>query len=735
MFSPITDIGKIFITECQKLNDYFLDPNKVSLTPAEQEQISQAVKVFFNSIRSLPGQVEQVDHSLSVLFEIDQAICGSYGAKVFSEGNVSPMRKLLRDIIALWYRYELLAYLERKKSAFLDVVGIRSYYEEWMKSENVGIEESEYDRILSDVAMLLENTDNLEVQTRILLFSMLGDILVTLGVSRDDAEKSLSNYKDEIKGRVNLSLIAFAEILLNLHVLHATKTDFETIGAIDFNVLHKAIRYWSSTDEFSDTLFKSWNIYWENDYFSQVTREEEKQLSKDKHSLFSLLKNPSAKMGIGHSFIEFMKHKEENPGLTSIFKPAPIFMFGNSGVGKSSFLTSFCFNAQMRVSKSGFGSMPVTLSRELQAHYQNTVDAWQSGSMAPTSGYSDYTFWEDLNINSYLITDYGGKDTQPDQWEPQLQELFRNARALLFFIDDNDYMNEVALRRQASLFDSFLQYWMQSNPQVRHIPIGLVLTKCDLILGDALRAIPRPTVVPDGFQPAAVEGLFDNRLSGKLTKDMNMPFGRYHDCVLNDKINNSNPVLQDLIHLLLDNFAQFFSRVLDVTYNYQVFLTSSAPSTGPQNDYLPYGVREPIAWIASIFEKVHIDDTLETFNTEEEQIKNEINLMTEDVTKMYQLRDQIDHLENEIKYLHESSNVFTIITRDLKIKGLNNSKKNAEKDLLNILQRYVEKPDTQNKTKLIQSIEVQISDKKDIIQALDDKRRLFLNRKKVVEQE
>jgi hypothetical protein len=730
MFYPSTDLGKIFSIECQKLNDYFKDSSKQKVTSSEQIKVSHAVHDFFKAIQELPAKLLNLDYSLTVLFEIDQAVIGSYGASVFKGGELTSIRKLLRDIIALWYRYELLAHLERKNPSYLNVVGVRSYYEEWLKTEHVGIEESEYDRILGDMAILLENNDNLEVQTRILLFSMLGNILITLGVSASDAERTLSNYKDEIKNRVDLSLITYAEVLLNLQVLYSTSIQFERLTSINYDDLNKAIRYWSSTDTFSENLFKSWQLYWENDYSSPVTKDEEAFLIKDRHSLYSLYNNPLAKIGIGHSFVEFTEHKRRNPSLTSIFKPAPIFVFGNSGVGKSSFLTAFCYDTQMKLSKSDYNSRLITLSRELQAHYQNTHDEWQKGSVSPTSGYCDYAFWEDLNVNSYMITDYGGKDTQPDQWEPKLQELFRSARALLFFIDDKDYTDPYALRRRASLFDSFLQYWMQSNPQIRHIPIALILTKCDLTFGETLSSIPRTSLFPLNLQPIHIETEIPNKIWNKKTNDMSSPYGRFRDALINDRTNNQNPKLQDVVQILLDNFAQFFSRVLDLTYNYQVFLTSAAPPANSADKLLPYGIREPIDWITTIFDKIHLSETLNNFTLEETTINSDIEQIKNEVIKMYQLRDRIEDLEGEIKYLQESSNVFTVITRDLKIKGLKHSLENSNSELEKILKRYIEKPDTQNRTAMIKSIENQIQDKEELQRALRDRKRDLENRGK-----
>ena len=60
-------------------------------------------------------------------------------------------RKLLRDLSAMWQKYYLMSDLQRTASMNGNIAGTMNFYEEWLKIENVGIEQSEYDRILADV--------------------------------------------------------------------------------------------------------------------------------------------------------------------------------------------------------------------------------------------------------------------------------------------------------------------------------------------------------------------------------------------------------------------------------------------------------------------------------------------------------------------------------------------------------------------------------------------------------
>ncbi len=734
MFKPITDIGKYFSEETHKLSGYFVDTGRKQ-THEQQEEASHAVHNYFQAVETLPDQIEKQEYSLSVLFEIDQAISGVYGAKVFSETNVTPMRKLLRDIIALWYRYHLLAKLERKNSIYLEIRGIRSFYEDWIETEHVGIDESEYDRIVGNVAMLLENNENLEEKTRVLLFKMLGTILVTLGISANDAENSLIKYIQEIRERGEITQYAYAEILINLHVLHDLNKSFQNLKNLDYYELHKAIRYWCSIDPFFEKLFKSWDEFWENDYQTPIAKGDELQLSNVKNSLFNQQYTSTMKLGIGQSFLEFMVHKNQNQGLTSIFNPVPIFMFGFSGSGKTAYLTSFCYDAQMRMAKTkGFGSGAITLGREFQSYYQGNVNSWYNNAIPPTSGYSSYTFWEDLNIGSFIIHDYEARkdttsqDERDQRMNMEVMELYKNARGLMFFLSESDYTNPVELRRKAAQFDSFLQYWMQSNPHIRHIPVALVLSKADMVFGESLSMIPRPGLLPDEFQPALIENYIQHRIASPNAAQLATPYSRLRDAILNDKSNNKLPVFQDIIQMLLDNFEQFFSRVLEMTYNYQIFFTSSVPPPTPNDKTYPFGAREPLSWIATVLEKYYIKETIEKYDSEEEQINTSIRTILEDVKRLNELKEEHAKWQEEIDHLQESQNLLVVMTRKMKIDGFLKSRESAEKKLTGILEKYGRKFDV-NIARTIQEIEEQAIEQKNTVTALNDKKRNFENRK------
>ena len=725
MYKPTTELGLFFNEKYSQLNSFFQDYD--SSASRAEKNISLEISKFFSSINSLPDDIAKLDFSLTVLFEIDQSILGTYGSKIFSEGGISPLRSLLRDIIALWYRYELLGKLERTHASYYSVVGIRSFYESWLDNERVGIDESEYDRVLRNVVVLLENKEDLDISTRIQLFSLLGHIIVILGITKDDAEQVFLKYSYDIKSRTTPSLTSLAEILLNIYVLHATNVDLSSLKNTSINDLHKAIRYLSATRPFAEILFKEWEVYWENDYYSELTQEEVSIIENNPNNLASLLKNPSVKMGIGHSFIEYLDYKKKNIGQALIFNPIPIFMLGSSSSGKSSFLTGFCYDSQMKSSSGGFGSNAIVLGKELQAFYQDSLENWKRTSMPSTSTPQIFSFWEDLTIISFKISDYNGSNIQPGQWDQELLKQFFNAKALLFFIDDSDFADNASLRQKAALFETNLQYWVDNNPKVKNIPIALIITKSDILLGESIYDIERPYIVPSEVVAETFENNFPKRI--RVAKDTESYYGRFCDCVINDKQNNKNPMLQDIVQTILDNFSPFFKRVFDITYNYQIFLISSKAPANKDDSFFPFGVLQPIAWAAGQLEKSFIRETLEKYSLEEGALKKELSDLEIDVVNLHKILIDLDQIDTKILETEDNRKLWNLLIKKQTLEDLNRRKSDANQKFSRILKDIDFDASSTNKRAIVQQIEKLIEDKKELIGEMQNKRTMYENRK------
>ena len=726
MFKPFTLIGKQFSEECIKLNSYFINRSKIRIITSVDKELSFYIEEFFNSINTIPSKIAQSEYSLTELFEIDQSIMGTYGSKLFIEELDLPLKNLLKDIIALWFRYELLGFLERRDATFFDISGVRSYYNNWLHKERVGIEVTEYERIIQNVAFLLENKENLETSTRILLFNVLGKILITLGVYNEDADRNLQKYINDINERQNPSSISYAEILLNLFVLNFLQVDLKKIKYVKYNELIKAIKFWSSRDEFSEKLYKSWEIYWENDYYSELNNDEKEKLIQNKNSLYNYLERTN--LNIGHSFLDFYKNKSNQNNFMNVYKPASIFIFGGAGVGKTTFINAFCYNVQMNISKKNNYNSLITLGKDLQVFFQENSDNWFNKSIKPTISNKEFSFWEDLNLLNFTIHDYPGKDLRSDQWDSNLQNLFQKSKALIFFIDEKDYLNEVNLRRKSSIFNLFLEYWMASNPGVRHAPIALVLSKFDLVIPNLSSSLQRSTLVPSNLNAASIEEFFENRFYSDTKELRNNSYERFCDMILNDKSNNSCPELQDIVSNLLSNLAPFIQRILDLTYNYQIFITSSHPPEFNGDTNFPYGVREPLNWICKSLEKIYIKESLNIYENEEEIIKNSISEGKDDILKMYKLNTLIEEMESEYREIADTRNPIKLALFYGKKDTLNKEILSTEEKLKKISQKYGFELNTHNRKETIKKIENLINDKNSILVALEEKKGYLINK-------
>ena len=199
---------------------------------------------------------------------------------------------------------------------------------------------------------------------------------------------------------------------------------------------------------------------------------------------------------------------------------------------------------------------------------------------------------------------------------------------------------------------------------------------------------------------------------------------------MNDKANNSNPALQDVISNLLENFAPFFQRILDLTYNYQIFITSSLPPEFNGDTKYPYGVKAPLSWTSNSLEKIYIKETLSMYESEEELIKNSITEMTDEVTKMYKLNTTYETTEAEYNELASARNPVKLLLFAAKKEDMNKQMKAFEEQLKKSCQKYGFELDKHNRKQTIQKIEKLIKEKESILVALDDKKRQLINKKK-----
>lgn len=700
-FRPVTSIATDFELRYQHLS--FVVQAYRSKTAQE---VSDEVYKFFEYARSLPERIMATEHSLTILFEIDQSLLGSYGSLLFTRTTTDPFHNLLRDMVALYYRYSMLGEIERIKPSIQKISSIRSFYTDWRSSENIG---AEGNRIIENLVSLLEVGDVLDNRSKILMFSLLGDVLITLGWTEDIVVDRLYDYLDDVRARkISIPKKSLAEICIYLYIIYRRTGTLRAEG-ITPSIIYKFVRFWVANDVFFEQLFRSWGVFWEHDYYSPLDKGD--QVFRDSSTLLYKLLNKTFRLGVGRQF------QDRDFSI-------PVFIFGQKNVGKSSFLTSFAYDVQMRP-----GMKPTTLGRELQAHYEQSYRQWTEGEQTPTTETREFSIWRNLEISRYDTIDYNGSEIEPERWNRSLQDKFVQAKALMFLIDDSIYMDERKLRECAAWFDTALQYWMKENPGRVHIPISLVLTKSDRALGDEFASLRSPLVVPQQIVPASIEYFFPHRFSGNLTPDLNTRAGRLRDCLLQRKENNQTPGVQDIIQNVVDSMTVFINRVLDVTYNYQFFITSaSAPLDGGRRvdkSQRPFGVQEPFLWMMDALEQLHYYESIENFSNEEKNAVSLLDGLRTGIKRVHELVALIGEVEKELHRLrHNPTFTEKLMSddRNNKIRMQEDNKRIADEEIERIYMLYFKDKPESNRTLQIQALDAEERRQDSTLRAIRSKR-------------
>ncbi|TAK65443.1 MAG: hypothetical protein EPO24_02450 [Bacteroidetes bacterium] len=717
MLKPRTDKGTEFNKQCMMLAESLTEQRTANEKDISREQSSKAVQTFFEFIQRLPDELATQEERMTALFEIDRALSGAYGCTLFiSSYSNDPTKELLRDLGALWQRYFLIGGLTRTDPANGAIPGTCNFFDEWLSIENVGREEKEYDRIVSNISKMLNRCKNLNVTTKILLLSFMGEIAKWLDFRTDRAREYLvERHEIGIRERtVDLTSKEMGEILLCFNIL--SKQGVEATG-IEREVLDKAIRYWCYKDEFLDGLFRTWGWHWQNDYSSPLAMGYVFKL-KQSSALYRTWDEGTEKLGVDISFLEFKDYIQKNTAF-AVFKPMPVFMFGNSNSGKTSYLTAFCYDVSER------GSSDVILGRELLAQYNIAADVWKQGNVSPTVGSPrSYTFGKDLKHLGFETFDYGGKEVEPSEWEPQLQESIGNARGLMFFLDDEDYYRRPErLRKLSGVIAYILAAWMARNASTIHVPIAIVLTKADLVFGESLKDISRSWLIDSKTLPGLIENYIPERFASSPS-DVKTAYNRLRDCLLRDKMNNAHPLLQDILQNLLDNFSQVFNPIFNLTYHYQIFLTASVPPRYPKDTLYPWGVSQPMMWMMETLERFRLRESIVRFDRERKGIENEITMIQEDLRTASRLSDEIEFLGQQKEAL--LSKRFVSIRKD-ELDSLDQQIQNKEKNFLSVAQRYAKDAPAINRNAYIALINQEIAKKEELLKELRDKREEFDN--------
>ena len=725
MHQASTDIGRDFTLKYDSIVKHLVSL-EMSGRVADEHGFASTLEEYFDFIKNLPEMLAGSDFGYTALYEVDRVLEGFYSDEALQLYQEKPkeMRGIVIDYSALSQKFYLMPKLTQVDGRYGKLPGVERFYAHW--KEDLGRDlngakaATEYERACAVADVLIQRKE-LSSEVRLFLISKLGEIVVTLGVDLDFVQSRLRNYADHIASREPFGeSVVGGEVLLNLQALQTLSQDMKNAG-IPVESLAKAIRYWSSRDEFLDTMFKRWKWAWQNDYTSPVALGERSQLIETS-DLYRSLADGQTKLGVGRSFIEHQEHRLKKP--TELFQPIPIFILGRSNVGKSSCFTAINFEVANR---GGDPSRKLTFGQQLQAYYDTSNKSWLEGKSVPTAAYVYFDFWRDVDVVGYCTYDYRGGDAEPQQWEPNLQEMFRNARGIIFMIDNDDMASPVEMRARAAWSRTILDYWRNSNPQARHVPVALVINKVDLIIPEAMPYIQRTNLLPDGLQAAFIENYAIARYVVE-TPEVSSPLGRLKDCMLNDPANNIHPKLQDLVMNLTENFSQFFSRVLDVTYHYQVYLMSSHAPQPESKLPLPWGVLKPFLWMTEILQEEHLSESVATYESELKSLDKELTAMQEGLDALQRLWDEIDEHQRGAEEERKKKIRFALSQREQRIKHLQTLIADAEADFAKTASTFIETP-PKNKDEVIAVLQKKVKMKSDLQESLRKRLKNYQTRK------
>jgi GTPase SAR1 family protein len=725
MPTAATDTGRDFTRLCEGMVQHVANL-ETSGRLSDESGFAATLAEYFGYLQKLPDTITHSEFGYTALYEVDRVLEGFYsdqGLRLYQD-HPKPMRSILVDCSALLQKFYLLPRLTQIDGQYGKLPGVDRFYAHWKEGLTREAESSqgatEYERTCGIADLLIQAAD-FSPEIRFSLISKLGEIVVTLGVDLDFVQSRLRHYADHIASREPIEgRMITGEMLLNLQALYTLTREIQK-GGIPVEALRKALRYWSSQDRFLDYTFARWKWTWHNDYLTPVAWGEKGQLIETSELYRSLIEGHT-QLGVGRSFLEHQEHRLKKP--TELFKPIPIFILGRSGVGKSSFLTAVNYEVSNRPTDS---TRKLTFGQQLQAFYDASQASWAEGKTIPTASYANFDFWQDVDVVGFCTYDYRGGDAEPQHWEPSLQEMFRTARGIIFMLDDDDLQSSLKMRARATWSRTILDYWRNSNPQSRHVPIAVVINKLDLIIPEAMSSLKRTALLPDGFQPAFVEQYALSRYAVE-SPDFASPAGRLKDCLQHDPGNNVHPRLQDLIDSLLEHFGQFFGRILDVTYHYQIFLMSSrAPAKGASSP-TPWGVVSPLLWMTDILQEIHLAESVSLYESELKTLETEAGGVTKGLETLQRLSEEIADHQQEVEDERKKKVRFALTQREERIRHLQKLVTDAEADFEKTAASFIEAP-PKNKDDVLAVMRRMAKTKEDLSETLRRRLRNYQIRK------
>jgi hypothetical protein len=331
-------------------------------------------------------------------------------------------------------------------------------------------------------------------------------------------------------------------------------------------------------------------------------------------------------------------------GQRQRFSPVPVLLVGGPGVGKTAFLRALARHLD-HAAGGALGKGLHLEPAEPHGFWNSPGEHCEPSTYAIRAQPSGYHLRirddQDPQVARWMRLTLMNPDsenfTRPDL-RPEFLKRLGAAKALLFFVDGCRFPDRVSKDHKgashpmeewpqdavglAAWYTRILQAFYDVNNDAIHLPVGLVVSKADLLLGGSHLPPPDP-----GFLISEEVKMELVHAGLKYPGEPDEPFGRLRYCIRNTLSNSKDMNQQAFIFEFLERFRGFIAAALGQTYRFQIFLTSSLAPNSENREHLPYGIWEVARWIVNQLEpayRVQATHQLEQDRAELEQLKKDI---------------------------------------------------------------------------------------------------------------
>jgi hypothetical protein len=330
-------------------------------------------------------------------------------------------------------------------------------------------------------------------------------------------------------------------------------------------------------------------------------------------------------------------------GQSHRLSAVPVMLIGAPQVGKTTFLCALARHLEQSGGALGRG-LHLEPS-ESQGFWSSKGELWAPSSRVIRDQPGAYNLRirddHDPQVTRWMrlaLLDHEREELKKNEFCAEFLRVLRASKALLFFVDDRyfpasvpgDHKYDRSVGEEwpedaletASWYTRILQAFLDVNKDALHLPVGLVVSKGDLLLGG-------PHVPPPDPPFLITEEIRMELVHAGLgyPGEPEDPFGRLRHSIRHTLSNSKDTKHQAFVFDLLEKFRGFIAAALAETYRFQIFLTSSATTSATNSEQLPYGAWLVAKWVANQLQpayRVQARAQLEHDQAELEQLKQNI---------------------------------------------------------------------------------------------------------------